>query len=118
MDARNVNLVNDLLSSATNSSKSGKKNSGANALSEYAKILRQTVAQNKPHTPTEITRVKRFKPDGSILVTTYEDGNIASQTKIKPHLVPVPDFSAPKTPEGNTPTKWEPRLNLLDLLMI
>lgn len=117
MNARNVNLATDLLASTPNSSKPSQKNSGAGALSEYAKILRKTIAQEK-NDPTQITKVKRFKPDGSILVTTYEDGNIASQTKIKPHLVPVPDFSAPKTPEGDTPTKWEPRLNLLDLLMI
>ena len=116
MNARNVNLATDLLASAPNSSNSSQKNSVAGINSEYAKILRKTVAQT--NTPTQISKVKRFKPDGSILVTTYEDGNIASQTKIKPHLVPVPDFSAPKTPEGDTPTKWEPRLNLLDLLMI
>ena len=66
----------------------------------------------------ESTRtIKRFMPDGSIMITTIKDGEIVEQHKKKPHLVAVADYSAPKTESGQTPLKMESHLDLLSLLM-
>lgn len=113
MYAQKVNAGADLIS--TGKKNIAEKTTGAN--SEYAKLLRKTLARAASD-PTQISTVKRFKPDGSIQITTYEDGDVISQTKIKPHLVPTPDFSAPPQPDGSPQIKFEPRFNLLELLMI
>ena len=72
------------------------------------------------HTALESTEtVKRFLPDGTILVTTSKDGEIVEQYKKKPHLVPVPDESAPKPEEGSgvsEKVKWIPHYNIMELL--
>ena len=102
--------------------------------SDYAKILSQQIAQleqdvqaasenNSDELNVEtnmevIETVRRFRPDGSIMVTTYKDGKIDSTTKIKPHLVAVPNYDAPPTPEGNPEIKMEPKLSLAQLLML
>ena len=102
--------------------------------SDYAKILSQQIAQleqdvqaasenNSEELNVEtkmevIETVRRFRPDGSIMVTTYKDGKIDSTTKIKPHLVAVPNYDAPPTPEGNPEIKMEPKLSLAQLLML
>lgn len=102
--------------------------------SAYAKILAEKLAQvddemnaaaesqnqilNSETSQKTVEVIKRFKPDGSIMITTYKDGKIADIMKIKPHMVPVPDFSAPKTPEGDTAIKMVPRLSLTELLMM
>ena len=39
----------------------------------------------------ESITTKRFMPDGTLIVTTKNDGKIVEQSKKKPHLVPVPD---------------------------
>lgn len=114
MYAQNVSAGADLIS--TGKKIIASKTTGAN--SEYAKLLRKTLARATGGDPTQISTVKRFKPDGSIQITTYEDGDIISQTKIKPHLVPTPDFSAPPKPDGSPQIKFEQRFNLLELLMI
>ena len=65
--------------------------------------------------------LKRFLPDGTILVTTTEDGKIVEQFKKKPHLVPVADPSAPKPEEGGTASeqvKWVPHYSIMDLLSV
>ena len=61
--------------------------------------------------------VKRFLPDGSIMVTTYEDGKIVEQIKHKPHMISVPDYTAPPNPDGTVATKLEPTKSL-DLAML
>ena len=102
--------------------------------SDYAKILSQQISQleqdvqaasenNSDELNVEtnmevIETVKRFRPDGSIMVTTYKDGKIDSTTKIKPHLVAVPNYNAQPTPEGNPEIKMEPKLSLAQLLML
>ena len=111
------------------------KNSGFS--SDYAKILSQQIAQleqdvqaaseNISTQEQELTAntnmevietVKRFRPDGSIMITTYKDGKIDSTTKIKPQLVPMPDYSVPPTPEGQPKIKLVPQLSLAQLLML
>ena len=59
--------------------------------------------------PTET--IKRFRPDGSIMVTTYEGSRIVEQVTHKPHMIVVPDYTAPPKPDGSTATKLEARQN-------
>lgn len=61
-----------------------------------------------------VETIKRFMPDGSILITTYEGGTITEQIKQKPHLQIVADYSAPPNPDGSVATKVE-RTQSLDL---
>jgi hypothetical protein len=67
-----------------------------------------------------VEKIKRFMPDGSILMMTYEDGRITEQVRKKPHMVSVPDYSAPPKVDGSPETKLEPRqnLDLMELLMM
>lgn len=67
--------------------------------------------------PTET--IKRFMPDGSIMVTTYKGSKIVEQVKHKPHMVAVPDYTAPPKPDGNVATKLEARQNYdLEMLLM
>ena len=61
-----------------------------------------------------VETIKRFMPDGSILITTYEGSSIVEQVKQKPHLQIVADYSAPPKPDGSVATKTE-RTQSLDL---
>lgn len=67
----------------------------------------------------EVSIIKRFKPDGSILFLTVQDGKVVQTFKKKPRLVAVADPSAPLTPSGQTAVKLEarPQLDLAGLLM-
>ena len=67
-----------------------------------------------------IEKVKRFMPDGSIMITTYEDGKVTEQVRKKPHMISVPDYSAPPKVDGSPETKLEARqsLDLMELLMM
>ena len=72
-------------------------------------------ASNTPNVET----IKRFKPDGSIMLTTYTDGQITEQVKYKPHQTVVPDYSAPPKPDGTVATKLEAMQNFdLELLLM
>ena len=64
--------------------------------------------------------IKRFMPDGSIMITTYEGSKIVEQIKQRPHMISVPDFSAPLKADGTVATKLEARqsLDLATLLMM
>ena len=64
-----------------------------------------------------VETIKRFMPDGSILITTYEGGTITEQIKQKPHLQIVADYSAPPNPDGSVATKTE-RTQSLDLMAL
>lgn len=66
-----------------------------------------------------VETIKRFKPDGSIMVTTYTDGQITEQVKYKPHQTVVADYSAPPKPDGTVATKLEATQNFdLELLLM
>ena len=54
-----------------------------------------------------VETVKRFMPDGSIMVTTYTDGEITSRVRHKPHMISVPDYTAPPKADGTVATKLE-----------
>lgn len=65
--------------------------------------------------PTET--IRRFLPDGTISITTYQGSKIVEQVRHKPHMVSVPDYTAPPNPDGTTATKFEARQSL-DLAML
>ena len=107
--------------------------------SEYAKILAEKISEvdsefedaknnlseqnqsagggNNSSVATET--IKRFMPDGSIMITTYEGSSIVQQIKLRPHLVPVADYSAPPSASGEPQIELKPQqsLDLLSLLM-
>ena len=65
--------------------------------------------------------LKRFMPDGTILVTTTENGKVVEQFKKKPNMVPMPNPSAPKPEDGGTASqqiKWMPHYSVMDLLSV
>ena len=67
----------------------------------------------------EVETIKRFMPDGSIMVTTYEDGKITEQVRHKPHMMVVPDYTAPPKPDGSPATELKPYQNLdLEMLLM
>lgn len=67
----------------------------------------------------EVETVKRFMPDGSIMVTTYENGKITEQVRHKPHMMIVPDYTAPPKPDGSPATELKPYQNLdLEMLLM
>ena len=132
-----ADLIKFMAQNATSSDKNNfaAKNSGGFS-SDYAKILSQKISElenefidaSKNNSALQnlnvvsempvIETIKRFRPDGSIMITTYKDGSIESTTKIKPHLVPMPDYSAPPTPEGQPEIKLVPHLNAAELLFL
>lgn len=132
------NVSADLIRNLNGTGKSGFSAANSTGFSsDYAKILSQQIAQleqdvqaasktnsnqneelNVETKMEVIETVKRFRPDGSIMITTYKDGKIDSTTKIKPHLVPVPNYDAPPTPAGDPEVKMEPKLTLAQLLML
>lgn len=137
MSAWNISLSKDLIKFAAQNMIDSNKNPAATNSSDYATILSQKIAQVEQglqeivdnqlsqsqisvnvQTMPVIETIKRFRPDGSIMITTYKDGQIDATQKIKPHLVPMPDFSAPETPEGKPETKFVPRLSVAELLML
>ncbi len=140
MSAQNFDFETNLISSLSQSIYlPTTKNNSENISSDYAKILAEKIAeidsefdetknnlsnQNQSSgggdsSETSTETIKRFMPDGSILITTYDGSSIVQQIKLRPHLVPVADYSAPPTPSGEQPTKLvaKQNLDLLSLLM-
>ena len=67
----------------------------------------------------EVETIKRFMPDGSIMVTTYENGKITEQVRHKPHMALVPDYSAPPKPDGSPEMELKPSQNFdLEMLLM
>lgn len=65
-----------------------------------------------------VETIKRFLPDGSIMLTTYKDGRIVEQVKQKPHMTVVPDYTAPPKPDGSVATELKPTRSLeLEMLL-
>ena len=65
----------------------------------------------------DIETIRRFMPDGSIMVTTYEDGKVTEQVRHKPHMTVVPDYAAPPKADGSPHTELKPTQNF-DLAML
>ena len=89
-------------------------------LDEIAELHEELTGNRSDSSPSKETSViKKFRPDGSILFLTVQDGEIVQIQKKKPHLVAVADPSAPLTISGRVATKLEarPQLDLAALLM-
>lgn len=138
MSVWNINYGTDLISSKSqsvyqNESNNSVAQSTEKVSSDYAQILAERISeidqqfedmrenlenQQQTNAMKVIHTKKRFMPDGSLMITTYEDGKITSQIKKRPHLVATPDYTAPPTADGKPAMKMESKLNLLDLLMM
>ena len=65
-----------------------------------------------------VEKVKKFLPDGSVMITTYEDGKIADRVKMKPHMISVADYSVPPKADGSPQTTLKPTQNFfLEFMM-
>jgi len=75
---------------------------------------------NATSTITCVEKIKRFLPDGSVMVTTYENGKMTDRLTLKPHMTVVPDYTAPPEPDGSVATELKPTrsLELQMLLML
>ena len=69
----------------------------------------------------EVEVIRRIMPDGSILVTEYHDGKIASRFRKHPHMVEMPDpnVAPPRNTDGNIITgqqkmKQVPKFSILE----
>ena len=71
-------------------------------------------------TITCVEKIKRFLPDGSVMITTYENGKMTDRLTLKPHMTVVPDYTAPPDPDGSVATELKPTrsLELQMLLML
>lgn len=144
MSVWNVNYGTDLIASMaqlnfqTDSNSSSALSNAAQVSSDYAKILSEKISEieaamheaqdnaeqqqqnfsSGTNSAKSVETIKRLMPDGSIMITTYEDGEISSQVKKRPHLVPTPDFSAPPDASGNVAMKMEQHFSAADLLMM
>ena len=122
------------------------KGSAKNFVSEYSKILDEKISNIKADIEqmeetqeqldeiselqeeltngastkiVETETIKRFMPDGSIMVTTYEGGKVVEQVRHKPHMMVVPDYTAPPKPDGTPATELKPYQNLdLEMLLM
>lgn len=140
MGAWNINYGTDLIASMSQSTFANDTNNNsavtnnAGSSSDYAKILAEKVSEineqfedmqknsqsrqnSQNSSPKNIETIKRFMPDGSIMITTYEDGKISSRIKKRPHLVPVADYSKPSV-NGEPAMKMVQQFSLADLLMM
>lgn len=70
-------------------------------------------------TITCVEKIKRFLPDGSVMITTYEDGKLTDRLTLKPHMTVVPDYTAPPEPDGSVATELKPTRSLeLQMLLM
>ena len=143
MSVWNVNYGTDLIASMaqlnfqTDSNSSSALSNATQISSDYAQILSEKISEIEAamkeaqdnaeqqqnfsggsDSGKSVQTVKRFMPDGSIMITTYEDGEISSQVKKRPHLVPTPDYSAPPDASGQVATKMTQQFSAADLLMM
>ena len=65
-----------------------------------------------------VEKIRRYLPDGSVLITTYEDGRISDRVKMKPHMLVVPDYTAPPKADGSVETTLKATQNFfLEFMM-
>ena len=67
-------------------------------------------SQEAPETLTHVLG------DGSVLVTTTQDGEIISQRRMKPHLVAVADPNAPRDALPSERVKWVRKQSIMDMI--
>ena len=67
---------------------------------------------------SSVETIRRFMPDGTIMLTTYKDGKIAERLKLKPHMISVPDYTAPPKADGTVATKLKPTNNFYPAMLM
>ena len=67
---------------------------------------------------SSIETIRRFMPDGTIMLTTYKDGKIAERLKLKPHMIVAPDYTAPPKPDGTVATELKPTNNFYPAMLM
>ena len=88
-------------------------------LDEIDELQEELTGKASVSKSVEVETIKRFMPDGSIMVTTYENGKITEQVRHKPHMMVVPDYTAPPKPDGSPETELKPYQNLdLEMLLM
>ena len=81
--------------------------------------LHEELTGNSGSQMVEVETIKRFMPDGSIMVTTYENGKITEQVRHKPHMIAAPDYTAPPKPDGSPAIELKPYQNFdLEMLLM
>ena len=85
-------------------------------LDELEQLQQELTGGGKSIIPC-VETVKKFMPDGSIMVSTYTDGELTSRIRHKPHMTVVPDYTAPPKPDGTPATKLEATQNF-DLALL
>lgn len=68
----------------------------------------QAGSEKKSLTETEI--IKKYMPDGSFLILTYQDGKIIDQRRTKPILVEKPDLSRPAVLKSSGQEEYQTKL--------
>jgi hypothetical protein len=79
----------------------------------------QPKADSSRADPAQYETIKKYMPDGSILVIKTRNGKTIDEYRKKPHMIAVPDPSRPPLIENGQEklhTKLVPRHNLLDSL--
>ncbi len=64
-------------------------------LKELEKKRQETEELETMRQMPEVEIIRRIMPDGSIMVTEYRDGKVASRYRKTPHMVEMPDPNAP-----------------------
>ena len=59
---------------------------------------------------TETEIIKKYMPDGSFLILTYQDGKIIDQQRTKPILVEKPDLSRPAVIKASGQEEYQTKL--------
>ena len=99
-----------------------KETGGESALKIKRELAKQAEKKDASSANAETETIRKFMPDGSILIITSKNGKIVSQYRKKPHLVTVPDQSPAAINEAiangtKVKTKQIARQNLFDSLM-
>jgi len=76
--------------------------------------IKEEDSKNSSYESTET--IKRFMPDGSIMFMKIKGGEVVEIFEKKPHLVAVPDPSAPQTASGNEKITMKAHIDLFSLL--
>lgn len=66
-----------------------------------------------PRTITNTETIRKYMPDGSILVITTKNGKVTEQYRQKPKMIEVPDLVQPARPEGQSPATTQVKMKLV-----
>ena len=82
--------------------------SGSSLFNKDENTAEEDKAAKKMSTDTEI--IRKYMPDGSFLVLTYQDGKIIDQHRTKPIMVEKPDLSRPTIIKNNGQEEYQTKM--------